>query len=120
MLEEENETKCEGSTVREMKYLHENIDENIFLPKGEDLQIFFGTKTLYVFLRFFYVLYERLYKAMEISKTFEDNEKTSSLTNQEKEELALERYNAFKAILITSLKTKESKYEDFLRSIFGK
>lgn len=68
------------------------------------MQVFYGTKNLYIFLRFFYVLYERLYKAQEISRYFEDNEKTQKLTDQEKEELAKERYSTFKNILIGSLK----------------
>lgn len=70
----------EGSreSIREMSYCQEKLNENIYLPKweSEDTQTFYGTKCLYIFLRFFYVLYERLYKAAEISRSFEDNEKT--------------------------------------------
>lgn len=82
--------------------------------------MFYGTKNLYIFIRFFYVLYERLYKAKEISNFFEDNEKTRKLKQEEKNELASERYNTFKNILISSFKLRDIKYEDYLRSIFGK
>lgn len=105
-----------------MAYYMEKIDENIYLPKGdsEKSQTFYGTKNLYIFLRFFYVLYERLFKAKEISKYFEDNEKTRLLSDSDKEELSRERYGTFKNILIGSLKLRETKYEDYLRSLFGK
>jgi len=32
----------------------------------------------------------------------------------------LKRYNLFKSALFLSLKAKEFKYEDYLRSLFGK
>lgn len=78
MLDEDGSREA----IREMSYWQSRMDENIFLPKcnNEEMQTFYGTKCLYIFLRFFYVLYERLYKAAEISKSFEDNEKTKLLS----------------------------------------
>ncbi|EAR93146.2 ubiquitin carboxyl-terminal hydrolase family protein (macronuclear) [Tetrahymena thermophila SB210] len=120
ILDDENSKT--GEKIREMSFKMDQIDENFYLPKIDPEQMigFYGTKNLYIFLRFFYVLYERLYKAQEISRYFEDNEKTQKLTDQEKEELSKERYQTFKNILIGSLKQRETKYEDYLRSIFGK
>jgi len=118
MLDEEGSKE----TIREMAYWNEKIKENAYLPECEsgDMESFYGTKSLYIFIRFFYVLYERLFKAAEISRSFEDNEKTRMLSEEEKAELAKERYSAFKTILVGSLKARDTKYEDYLRSIFGK
>lgn len=121
-----------SKAFKTMSYDYARISEAIFEPRrggivdettssrSEETQIFYGTKNLYVFLRFFFVLYERLYKAQEISRSFEDSEKTQQLTIQEKNELSLQRYTTFKVILHGSLKLKETKYEDYLRSLFGK
>ena len=118
MLDEEGSKE----TIREMSYWLERVDENVYQPKREsvDMETFYGTKNLYIFIRFFYVLYERLFKAADISRSFEDNEKTRLLSDEEKSELAKERYSAFKTILVGSLKARDTKYEDYLRSIFGK
>lgn len=68
-----------------MSYKYEQISENEYLPLNQDdFILFFGNKHLYIFIRFFYILYERLYKAFEISEQFEDNSKTSRMTMEEK------------------------------------
>ena len=58
-----------------MTYNEDNIHENKFLPlESKKSFIFYGTKHLYIFLRFFYTLYERFFKAFEISNIFEENQ----------------------------------------------
>jgi len=72
-----------------------------YLPtKDQDSLVFYGTQKFYVFLRFFYTLYERVLKAWELCQEFEVNEKTKNLTSEDKKNLAEERYNAFKLMLV--------------------
>eukprot|EP00825_Cyclidium_porcatum_P041047 TRINITY_DN530_c0_g1_i6.p2 TRINITY_DN530_c0_g1~~TRINITY_DN530_c0_g1_i6.p2 ORF type:complete len:223 (+),score=43.27 TRINITY_DN530_c0_g1_i6:283-951(+) len=83
--------------------------------------VFYGSKNIYTFLRFFYVLYERLLKAYEIAYLFEDSEKISQLKTEEKEKISKDRYALFKLVIINSFKLKDqTKAEDYLRCIFGK
>ena len=42
------------------------------------------------------------------------------MTQQDKTELGHKRYLLFKSALFLSLKSKEFKYEDYLRSLYGK
>jgi len=42
------------------------------------------------------------------------------MSEEEKNELGDKRYLLFKSALFLSLKSKEFKYEDYLRSIYGK
>ena len=111
-----------NESCKEMVYDEEQINECRFMPAEDpNSLVFYGTKHLYVFLRFFYTLYERFQKASEIANHFEVNSKTELLSQEEREALAKERYNTFKNILLTSLKSKEmNKHEDYMRSIFGK
>ena len=84
--------------------------------------MFYGTQKLYVFLRFFYTLYERVLKAFELCHEIEENEKTKGLSEVERKNLAEERYWAFKLMLIHHLLKKENSaedYEDQLRCVFG-
>lgn len=56
-----------------------------FLPPQEDKSfILYGTKYQYTFLRLFYTFYERLYKAYEISNSFENTEKCNKLSETQK------------------------------------
>ena len=49
-----------------------------YLPKKDkDSLVFYGTQKFYVFLRFFYTLYERVLKAYELCHVIEENEITS-------------------------------------------
>ena len=72
-----------------------------YLPtKDQDSLVFYGTQKFYVFLRFFYTLYERVLKAWELCQEFEVNEKTKNLTSEDKKKLSEERYEAFKLMLV--------------------
>ena len=52
-----------------------------YLPKkDQDSLVFYGTQKFYVFLRFFYTLYERILKAWELCHQFEENNKTRGLS----------------------------------------
>lgn len=72
-------------------------------------------------MRFILTLYQRLQQAVKISYMIEDNCKSNQLKQKEKEKLGNERYQTFKIVLINLIKQKIdiTKYEDFLRSIFG-
>ena len=66
-----------------MNFLKPNIESTSYIPKeinDEDYFIFFGSKNIVIFLRFFYTIYERLLKAKEICKTFKINPKKTNIT----------------------------------------
>lgn len=110
-------------TEKQVVFDFKKVNEKYFLPpqngEGSHL-ILYGTKYMYLFIRLFYTLYERLIKAHEISKSFEDNKKCASLSESEKSEMAAKRYDTFKVILLHFFKHKDTtQFEDFLRSLFG-
>jgi len=107
--------------AQEIQYLEEQPRSELFLPAETDWSyVFYGTKHCYIFLRFFFTLYERFFKVFEICNKFEANYKTSLLSPQQKAELGMQRYEIFKIILVYSLRMKDAtKYEDFLRTILG-
>ena len=54
-----------------------------YLPKkDQDSLVFYGTQKFYVFLRFFYTLYERVLKAWELCHKIDENDKTRSLSKE--------------------------------------
>ena len=66
-----------------MNFSQPNIESTSYIPKeinDDDCFIFFGSKNIVIFLRFFYTFYERLLKAKEICKTFKQNKKTTNIT----------------------------------------
>ena len=81
---EEKEPK--STKICETAFKSSHINDNKYLPLFEKgAFVFYGSKHLHVLIRFVYVLYERLYKAQEISKNFEDNDKTKKMSTNEKE-----------------------------------
>lgn len=106
-----------------MEYIDgEAENQTVFVPSvKKDTIMFYGTQQIYFLVRFYYTLYERFMKAYEISNEFEDNNKNSQLSEEEKKSLANDRYETFKWILVHLIRgnIENEKYEDFLRSIFG-
>ena len=69
-----------------MNFSQPNIESTSYIPKeinDDDYFIFFGSKNIVIFLRFFYTIYERLLKAKEICKTFKLNPKTTNINENE-------------------------------------
>ena len=69
-----------------MNFSQPNIESTSYIPKeinDEDYFIFFGSKNIVIFLRFFYTIYERLLKAKDICKTIKQNKKTTNLSENE-------------------------------------
>lgn len=141
MYDSSNESHDEAK-VKQMSYLKETTstdtgDSNekknddgfttykpiIYLPNCSNMnKQFFGPQNFYVCLRFYYTLFERFLKAWEQSQEIEENSNTAKLTAQERSQLAKDRYNLFKLILMSLIKENQdvSIYEDSLRCIFGK
>ncbi|CAD8117863.1 unnamed protein product [Paramecium sonneborni] len=85
----------------------ENEPPGAFLNlKPRVKQTTYVTQNLYILLRFLHTIYQRLEMGYIISKQ----------NNLGKDK----RYNLFKSALFLSLKAKDFKYEDHLRSLFGK
>lgn len=64
--------------LKSMNFLEENYPEakkqQLFWPEAiSDDILLYGTKTLYVFLRFFYTFYEQMSMAYQLSRKFEKN-----------------------------------------------
>lgn len=116
-----SESEEDNEYCKEMQYLETHVREELFWPRGKpNTEIFFCTKQFYVFIRFFYSLKERVYKAFEFSNSFEANSKTQLLSEEEKRCIGVERYQSFKYVLFFLFKMKDMvKYEDFLRSLYG-
>ena len=94
-----------------------------FVPKHkENSKVFFGGHQFYVCFRFYYTLFERFLKALELAREIPQNQDTQTMSHDEIEKLAQERYDTFKEILKLYLKESfdPSIYEDCLRCIFGR
>jgi hypothetical protein len=94
-----------------------------FLPRPvTKSKLFFGGHQFYVCLRFYYTLFERFLKAMELSAEIPTTEDTRVYGEEERQRLAIERYDTFKEILKLYLKESfdSNIYEDCLRCIFGR
>lgn len=113
----------EPLNVKEMEYVDgERENQTLFVPPvKKDQVLFYGTQQLFFLVRFYYTLYERFLKAFEIANEFDSNPKSDLLTDSEKRTLAVERYDAFKWILVHLIRNniENEKFEDYLRSIFG-
>lgn len=122
-LEEGQEEQALSRQLKKMAYHNQQQSKLKFLPrlqKGRNT-VFYGSKNIYVLMRFFYVLYERLLRAHEIAYTFEDSEKVAKLSKEERDKISRDRYQLFKLIILNSFKVKEqTKGEDYLRCLFGK
>ncbi|CAD8206788.1 unnamed protein product [Paramecium pentaurelia] len=116
-----NDTKLKTEIADlEIYDIHYNPEETTFSipeienePPGHFLNLqprvkstTYVTQNLYILLRFLHTIYQRLEMAYIISKQ----------NNLGKDK----RYNVFKSALFLSLKAKDFKYEDHLRSLFGK
>ncbi|CAK93289.1 unnamed protein product (macronuclear) [Paramecium tetraurelia] len=85
----------------------ENESPGLFLNLQPKVKLTtYVTQNLYILLRFLHTIYQRLEMAYVISQ--------QNKLGQDK------RYNLFKSALFLSLKAKDFKYEDHLRSLFGK
>jgi histone deacetylase complex regulatory component SIN3 len=82
--------------------LQEEPSEYSFLPpKGVNNLVFYASENFYVFLRFFYALYERIIRMKEVSQ---DDRKVQ----------------IFQILYFACIKTKEStRFEDCLNALFG-
>ena len=80
-----------------------------FIPKKTPTNtIFYGGTHFYIFIRLLFVLYERFLIAKKLSQTFENTEKTSKFSAEQKETLSKQRYHLFKLSLVFILQnTKE-------------
>lgn len=116
-----NDTKLKTEiTELEIYDIHYNPEENTVSipeienePPGHFLNLqprvkstTYVTQNLYILLRFLHTIYQRLEMAYIISK--------QNTLGKDR------RYNLFKSALFLSLKAKDFKYEDHLRSLFGK
>ena len=77
--------------IPKFKNLQENVDSdyNFQPPKNKDNEVFLSSEQFYLFIRFFYALYERVIRMKEVA----DSEEIITL---------------FEVLFYCSIKTKES------------
>ncbi|CAD8178526.1 unnamed protein product [Paramecium pentaurelia] len=101
---------------RNQLQLSSNV-QNKHKPHGK---IIYGTSGIYLFIRYFYSLYQRIELAHQISQNFDQNEKFEKLNEKEKKRIVDIRYMLFKHALFYQIKNKDFKYQDYLSLLFGK
>jgi paired amphipathic helix protein Sin3a len=87
--------------------------------------LFFGNNNFYVFFRLFEILYERLFKAKELSKLNQSNSQFAVLLNPNKDKKQLEQERDKFQLFLKHLNgfmlgaKEQNAFEDECRSLFG-
>lgn len=106
-----------------LNFLNETrTNPSVFWPEATEKDAFFyGTKNLYVFLRFFYTFYEQFLMAYQLSQKFEDTCTGDYMSYSEKRDISKERYRLFKLLILKDItqKIEGTLFENLLRGLFG-
>lgn len=135
-------TKCKilNPDLKPLNFLEENLDNSnvstLFFPDAFPTDnLLYGTKNFYIFIRFFYIFYEQILMAYQLSQKFENASNFSNLNEEvnlfrffhslffpkEKQFLSKERYRVFKLLLVRTFyqKMDSTIFENNLRCLFG-
>jgi len=120
-VSEVNSSKMEVESTKPSTSSTNGDDKTPAKSDKIDSNIFFGNNSFYVFFRMFEVLYERLFKAKDLSKKQSANYTAIINANKSKSDEQSDKYKQFLKLLYHYLSgNKESgAFEDELRAIYG-